>query len=178
MPNRLAIFLFCFTVLAPTKVLSFDVFMRKVELGPLCSYEIPRLKTDSGLNLPNNPNVLESKGYSHSGGIDYTAVYARYSRSANIQGSISGMFANIKASTSANVSKPRCYESSVPNAIGMQCEADIKYGKDERVMVVLVVRSRKHPEVSCSFSAFYDKKRAQHDRDRALDLFRSVKVRE
>lgn len=152
--------------------------MRKINIGPLCSYEVPRLKTDSELNLPDDPTVLESKGYSHTGGIDYTAVYARYVNPANIRGSINGMFANISNNTSATVSGVRCYESAVPNSSGMQCEADIKLGKDNRVMVVLVVRSREHPEISCSFSAFYDKKRSQYDRERALDLFRSVKVRE
>jgi hypothetical protein len=178
MTRRLALFLFFLTSLASSNVLSFDVFMRKIDIGPLCSYEVPRLKNDSELNLPDDPAILESKGYSHTGGIDYTVVYARYVNPANIEGSINGMFANIAANTSAIVSGVRCYESAVPNSTGMQCEGDIKLGKEDRVMVALVVRSRKHPEISCSFSAFYDKKREQYDRERALDLFRSVKVRE
>jgi hypothetical protein len=166
---------FVIAMLLSAHVQAFDVFMREVQIGPLCSYQIARLANDTELSFPPNSKVLESKGYDHG---DYTALYARYLGPADIRGAVNGMFASIMSNTNAVVSDIRCVNSSVPNAVGMQCEANIALGGIERVLVALVVRSLKHPDAMCQFSAFYDKQREQYDHEKALSFIATVEVLE
>ncbi len=158
-------------------VQAFDVFMREVQLGPLCSYKMPRLKTDEEMQLPSYQGVIETKGFRHSGGIDYSGVYARYSSSANVSGSVKGIFQSIR-STKANVSGIKCYKSIVPNSIGQRCEANVAMGRKRFGLIVLVVKSKKHPQVLCTLQALYEKPREKYDRSKSLEIINSFKMRE
>lgn len=152
-----------------------DIFKKKVELGPLCTYEVARLKSDEEMKLPTVSGLVEAKGYRHSGGIEYSATYARYNKPGSVSGAIDGSIQSLRVAN-ALVSGIRCYGSVVPRSTGQQCEANVTLGKKKYGLIFLVIRSLRHPQVLCTFQALYDKSREKYDKPKALDFVNSANM--